>query len=95
MSKAAEVYEGNFENGEKNGNGKLTNWSDGTVLEGTWKNNKKDGEFTQTTPQGERAKLVFEQGVLSKRIPMSPVPVPAEPKPTEHRSTAQDETLYN
>ena len=46
------VFEGNFENGAKNGYGKMT-WSNGDVYEGNWENGDQNGYGKHTWSDGD------------------------------------------
>ena len=56
------VYEGEFKNGLRNGQGKYT-MSDGFVYEGTWRDDQIQGAGVARYPTGQIYEGQFKQGV--------------------------------
>jgi len=59
-----DVFEGNHENGARNGYGKFT-WSDGVVYEGNWKNDAINGYGKMTWSDGDVYEGNWENGNMS------------------------------
>ena len=55
------VFEGNYENDLRNGNGKYT-WSDGSVYEGNWENDYQNGYGKYTWSNGHVYEGNYENG---------------------------------
>ncbi|CRH01310.1 conserved Plasmodium protein, unknown function [Plasmodium relictum] len=61
------IYEGEYIEGSRNGNGQLIN-IDGRILRGKFKNNNLDGEVLEISPQGNQVKVLFDNGKYVKII---------------------------